>query len=251
MKRYTIIAVAALSVLALGATDASAFLKVEGRYWLVGLGADMNVSGGGSRGSYLDLAEDLGMDDQENFFEGRVEVGLLKNHKLRYAYMPMSWDGGKTLNADITYNGVTYLSNTAVTSELDVVYHRLGYEYDLVDTLGNRLGVIFEVKYFDIDTAVSAATNGRSESYMLILPAVGVTAQVGLPLLAKLEGEITAFTMGSYGYAVDAEAGVNVSPLPFITIAGGYRYLIVSSNQGDDEFDIAFQGPFVALRAGF
>ncbi len=231
---------------------AYALVDLEGRYWFTDMDASLRISEGSVIGTDIDVVDDLGVDDKKNFWEGRITLEL-GNHKIRYGFTSFSWDGKKTITKSIVFAGKTYTASTSVESSLDIVYHRVGYEYDFIDTLDNRIGVILEVKYFDIDSALKASALGydESESLGVPLPAVGVTVQVGLPFLLTVGGEITGITVGSQGYLVDGEAGVNFKPIPLLTITGGYRYLTLHVENEDDEGDFTLSGPYIMLRADF
>lgn len=231
----------------LAGTNAFALVDVEGRYWLTTMDDEVKS---GATGTTLNMVDDLGVDDKENFFDVRATVEL-GSHKLRYGFMPMSWEGTRTTGSAIVFNGVTYPAAT-VNSKLDIAYHRLGYEYDIIDLLNNRLGVIFEVKYFDIDARLTSSL-GQNEtaSVKAPIPTIGVAAQAGLPFLLSVGGEITGMSFGSAAWLVDAEAGVNFKPAPFVVVSGGYRILKVHVDYDDDLVDLSVSGPFVMLRADF
>ncbi|MEK7679870.1 MAG: hypothetical protein AAB356_06740, partial [Deltaproteobacteria bacterium] len=165
-------------------TRADAIVDVEGRYWFTNLDANARISTGSVIGTDLDLVKDLGIDDKKGFLEGRITLEL-GSSKLRYGYVPMKWSGSKTLTQSVVFAGTTYTASTQVDSELKLDYHRLGYEYDVIDSLNNKLGMIFEVKYFDGSASLKAASLGfdKSESFRVPIPTVGIAAQVGLPTM--------------------------------------------------------------------
>ena len=228
-------------------TNAFAIVDLEGRYWLTTMDDEIKS---GTTGDTINLVDDLGVDDKENFFDVRATLEL-GSHRLRYGYMPLNWKGTKTISQDIVFNGQTYSATDTVNTELDIAYHRLGYEYDIIDTLDNRLGVIFEVKYFDIDASLTSTGLNETASVKAPIPTIGIAAQVGLPFLLTVGGEVTGITLGSAAWLVDAEAGVNFKPAPFVVVSGGYRLLKLHLDYDDDLADISVQGPFVMLRADF
>lgn len=245
MKKFAALLVFMATLLV--GTNASAVVDLEGRYWLTTMDDEIKS---GTAGTTINLVDDLGVDDKENFFDIRATVEL-GSHKLRYGYMPMSWEGTKTTGAPLVFNGVTYPA-ASVNSKLDMAYHRLGYEYDIIDVLNNRLGVIFEVKYFDIDASLTSSL-GQNEkaSIKAPVPTIGIAAQAGLPFLLSVGGEITGVSLGSAAWLVDAEAGVNFKPAPFVVVSGGYRIFKLHVDYDDDLVDISVSGPFVMLKADF
>jgi len=233
-------------------SPADAIVKVDARYWFTTFSDSLQISSGSVTGTNINLIDDLNIDDKKNFFDGRVTLEL-GSHKLRYGLMPLSWDGTKVLNQSIVFNGQTYTASTTVDTKLKADYHRLGYEYDFIDLLDNKVGVIVELKYFDADARLSAPSIGLNESGTLKapIPTVGVTAQAGLPFLINVGGEITGISAGSKIYLVDAEAGINFKPAPFVVLSGGYRILKFHVESSNDKVDLTLKGPFVMLRANF
>ncbi len=251
MKRIYIAAFAFLAVIFAG-TSAFALVNIEGRYWFPTLDANARLSNGGIIGTDVDFVNTLGVEDRNNFWDGRVSLEL-GSHKLRYGFTPLKWDGAKTLSQSVTFNGKLYSASTPVESQMKIDYHRLGYEYDFIDLLNNRLGVIFEMKYFDTKARLKASSLGFDESKGLKapVPTIGIAAQAGLPFLLSVGGEVTGVTIGSKAYLVDAEAGVNIKPAPFVTVSGGYRYFKLHLENNDDKANFTLAGPFVMLKANF
>lgn len=251
MKNFCVAVCAFLFVIFTG-TSAFALVNVEGRYWFTNLDAKAKVSNGSIIGSDIDLVNTLGVDDKKNFWDLRLGLEL-GSHKIRYGYIPMKWDGTKAVSQSVTFNGKTYSAATPVESHMKINYHRLGYEYDFIDILNNRLGIILEAKYFDTSTNLKAPALGLNESKSLKVPVptVGLTGQVGLPMLFSIGGEVTGVTIGSKAYLFDGEAGLNIKPAPFITVSAGYRYFKLHLEDKNNKADFLLRGPFVMLRGNF
>lgn len=250
--RRILVAVFALMAAFFTASEASAVVDVDARYWFTDLSDTLKVSSGSIAGTNIDLVNDLGLDSKKNFWEGRITLEL-GSHKIRYAYMPLKWEGSKNLTQSVVFNGQTYSASTNVNSRLKADYHRLGYEYDFIDTLNNRLGAIIELKYFDGDARLQAPAAGINQTATLKapIPTIGVSAQVGLPFLISVGGEVTGIGIGKTAYLVDGEAGINIKPMPFVVISGGYRIFKLHLERSDDLADLTIKGPFVNLKADF
>ncbi len=234
----------------LASSSAHAIVDVDARYWFSNLDANVKATSGGVIGTDIDLANDLGLDDKKNFLEGRVTLEL-GSHKLRYGFMPLKWDGSKTITQTITFGGQTYSASTLVDSELNLDYHRLAYEYDIIDVLSNRLGVIFEVKYLNGEARLKSSAIDEVQKINAPIPTVGLSAQVGLPFLFSVGGEVTGIGIGKQAYLFDAEAAINIKPAPFVVISGGYRIMKLHLEKNDDKGDLTINGPFLNLRADF
>ncbi|HAG50645.1 MAG: hypothetical protein A2X87_08110 [Deltaproteobacteria bacterium GWC2_42_51] len=244
-------ATVAFAMMLFASSSANALVHVEGRYWFTNLDSTIKVTDASIIGTELDMVDTLGMDDQENFWEARVSLEL-GSHKFRYGYMPLSWDGQKTITQAISFAGTTYSASTRVDSSLDIIYQRVGYRYDIIDVLGNQLGVIFDIKVLDIEARLKDSTGVLDKSYSVTapIPTIGIGAQVGLPFLFSVSAEITGVGY-SGNHIIDAEAQVNFNPLPLITVSGGYRIFDVKVEDGDDKVDFKLKGPFLLVRAGF
>ncbi len=242
----------AVFFIALAAKDASALVTAEGRYWFTDLSSTVNVTGGGLTGTDINMVKDLGLDSNKGFPEVRVGFNLGSN-RIRYAFVPLKWDGSATLSRTFNFNGQSFAANDRISSELKAYYHRLGYEYDFIDTLGNRLGAIIEVKYFDIDATVKDSTSGKEESKNIALPvpAIGVAGRVSLPLLFSVNGEVTGISLGSMAYVLDGEASVDYKPVPFVSVTGGYRALVLHLDHSNSRANMTVKGPFLGLKAEF
>lgn len=251
MKRFFIAAVVFFTVILAG-SSAFALVNVEGRYWFTSLDAKAKVSSGSVIGSDIDLVNSFGVDGKNNFFDGRIGFEL-GSHKIRYGFLPMKWDGTQVISQSVVFNGRTYSASTSVDAHLKIDYHRLGYEYDIIDALNNRLGVIFELKYFDTQSSLKASALGFDETKSLKapVPTIGIAAQVGLPMLISLGGEVTGVTIGNKAYLFDGEAGLNIKPAPFITVSAGYRYFKLHLENNDDKGDFLLRGPYVMLKGNF
>lgn len=235
-------------VMLLAVPPAFALVDIEGRYWFSDIDGNIRFADGGA-GTEIDLVNDLGVDD-EDFFDARITLEL-GSHRLRYGFMPLKWEGRNTITRQIEFGDSTFSVSDVVDSELRVDYHRLGYQYNIIDTLDNHLGVIFELKYFDGKASLKTTGVDETEDFKAPLPTIGLAAQVSLPFLLSIGGEVTGITLGSEAYLVDAEASVNLKPVPFVVISGGYRYFRLHAEHDSDLADLTLKGPFVMLRADF
>ncbi len=231
-------------------TPASAVVDVEARYWFTTLDSNLKATNGSVIGTNIDLVNTLGMDENENFFDGRIVLEF-GGHSLRYGFVPLEWSGNGTPTTSINFNGQTYSTSLAVDSELKINYHRLGYQYNFIDTLDNHLGVILELKYFEIDAKLQSSALNETSSFSVPVPTVGLSAQVAIPFLIKLGGEVTGISLGDKAYLYDAEVSLSMKPMPFFDLAAGYRAFKLHVEDGNDVADIEITGPFIMLRGDF
>ncbi|MBI5047681.1 MAG: hypothetical protein HZB54_01840 [Deltaproteobacteria bacterium] len=231
-------------------SSAEAIVHVEGRYWFTSLNSKVKATETSLIGTEIDLVDTLGMDKSKNFWEAKIDLNLLSHH-LRYSYMPLSWSGQKTITQSVNFAGTTYTANARVDSKLDIIYQRVGYRYDIIDTLGNKLGIVLDVKILDIKTNLK--TTGVDKPYSpgtLPIPTIGLGAQVGLPSLLSVGGEVTGIAYGN-NQLIDWEVFVNFNPVPFTTISGGYRTFGLNVKDKDNKVDFSLAGPFLMVNVGF
>ncbi|MCK4738463.1 MAG: hypothetical protein KAT46_00800 [Deltaproteobacteria bacterium] len=228
-------------------------LKVEGRYWYSTLEADAKVSDGSIIGTNINFVDDLGVDATNGFPELRAIIGL-GSHKIRYSFIQLEWEGDETISQDINFAGFTYTATASVDTTFSVDMHSLGYEYDIIEVIGNKVGLIAELKYIDMNAnleASSLAGSDQKDSLLKFpLPTLGVVAQVGIPILF-VNAEVTGISLGEKAYFVDADASINFIPLPLLTISGGYRLINIHVDYDDNVGNINIAGPYLALRFGF
>lgn len=234
------------------ASDVFAGLTLEGRYWSTDLNSRIRIASGTSAGTELNPVDDLGFKEKNKFWEVRVAIGSDGN-RLRYAYVPFKWDATTNLSRSIDFNGKTYTASTQVTSELDIKYHRLGWESSKVDKSGSKFGAIFDIKYLDISATIDAPGLGLHEkkSLQAVIPTLGFVLQVALPLQMSVGGEVTGVRAASDKYLVDAEMQASMKLLPFLHVSAGYRILKVHLEQDNNLGAFTLKGPFALLKAEF
>ncbi|MBI4413800.1 MAG: hypothetical protein HY576_05420 [candidate division NC10 bacterium] len=226
----------------------------EFRYWRPTLESEIVASVPGFPGTTVDPVSDLGLDEEQNAFEGRVGITLLGRHKFRIGYLPLSFDGDRMVTRDITFQGVTFTAGTRVLTDLDVKILRAGYEFDFFKTPVGYLGVLFEVHYFDGEARLrnTAGTQDEKADFRVPFPVLGLAFRAyPITRILSVGAEVVGVTIGSKGHYLDGEASVTLSPWPFVEITGGYRVINLHGEDGDDELDLLLHGPFASLILRF
>jgi hypothetical protein len=230
-------------------------LEFEGRYWMPKLNAnlklsDYNTMGVEILGTDINIKDDLGIDNK-NFFSGRL-ILKLGNSKIRFSYLPIRYEGEKSVTQSVSFGGTTYTANTTVKTELKADMYDLTYEYDAIKGDFGFLGIILGVKYFDLYGKLEASGASEEGKGQAPIPVIGLAGRIYPIKYINLSGEITGLTVGKASI-YDAEAALNVNPIKYVGISGGYR-IIRFSAEGDNEKDKAtlrLHGPFVALMLRF
>src|SRR5207247_9734408 len=129
-------------------------------------------------------------------------------------------------------NGSVCPASAGVVSDLDLHYARLGWIWQLpVITDKLRVGPVVEAKAFVASATLDApATTPRlreTERVAVVIPSAGLALDLSLHPLIDLFAEGSALPLGDRGRVIDAEAGVRVHLVKFLTMTRGYRFVEV------------------------
>ena len=245
---------------------ADAIVEFEGRYWMPDLTAEGKVTSFGISGSDLNFKSELGIQD-EDFPEGRFIWHTGPNSRIRAYYTAAEFEGDQMISQTIKFDGKTYTAGTQVKSNLDLQYFGLGWLWDFTNLLDGKVkaGAILELKGVTGDLSLDAPTLAISESEDLIagLPTLGVSFAVNpfkdeKPYKSEnifsdlgFYAEAAGMSAGTYGYFIDAEAGVKWVPVKFVSVSGGYRVVSLKAEYEDDYAKIELKGPFAAASIRF
>lgn len=249
-----ILAITALLSLLVSTAFADETLSFKGGYLSLSPDGEIAVSSSGVSGTSLDLEDDLGVDDSDDFFlEAALQLG---SFRLFAAYLPINFSGDSVLAEDIAFNGETFVQGSRVESEVDIDIYEAGLAWFLVNMddmpVRIQLGPEVAVKYVDTHVEMQDSDLGLSESedFGVPIPTVGVRGRLAF---ADLLGVV-----GRAGYAeyndnsfMDIDAQVEFSPLPLVGLFAGYRYLDVDIDESDVLIDATFSGPYAGALVRF
>lgn len=205
---------------------------------------DFAVSNGGF-GTRVDMEDDLGFDDSEEFM---VEAGMqLGSFRLTASYLPLKFSGDGTLSRTIEFGGETFIANTAVNSDVDIDLYDVGLTWYLLnfDDLPVRfqLGPELSVKYVEADISMQSGAVSESESVSAPVPTIGLRGKVGLADFLAVAGRVGYLEYDDNSF-LDADVQLEFSPLPLVGIFAGYRYLDIDVDESDVFLDVTFDGPY-------
>jgi hypothetical protein len=226
--------------------------ELEGRYWKPKLDSTIKIVDNGI-GTDVKLVDDLGFDKEKGFGEARLQVKFLNRNKLNFSYLPMKWDADQVLTRTIEFNGQTYTAGTRVQSQMDLKMFKAGYELDFIVDRFGFLGVTFDVMVADNHVELKAPALGTDEKYdaTVPLPLIGLIGRIIPVKWLNATAKVSGLPMGGYGYVLDGEASIEINPVKYLGISGGYRYLRAQGNFNDNSADYKLDGPFAALKIRF
>jgi len=230
-------------------------LEFEGRYWIPDLKGKVKASET-FLDTDVDFKRDLGIKD-ENFPEARLTWYTGPKSKIRLAYTQAGFEGDENLSRTIEFDGETYTAGTRVETDVKVRYLRLGWAWQFID-IGKgavKLGTLLEGKGFWGKVSLEAPDLSppvkELEKFLFGLPTVGIALDINPHKMVNIFGEASGVTAGRYGYVYDAEAGVKLIPVKFLSIIGGYRIFDIKAKHNHDYAKLRFHGPFAGATLRF
>jgi len=254
MRRILILA-AVMSLMAAVPANALVDGEVGARamFWFPDLSGDVQTDVSGVQGTKFDIKDDLNVGD-ENFPSGEAFVRFGRLH-FRVGYTPVKFDGNKQLTRQIVFNNQTFNVNDNVVSQLDLKMIDGEVQFDLlrpdIAVVGFNLGLILKVKYVDgtVELKSTAATEKRD--FKAPIPMVGVAAGVGLIKdMLRADARVTGISY-SGNHLFEGDVFASFSPLPFVSIQGGYRLIDLKIDEDDIEATLKLKGPYVGAQLSF
>lgn len=254
-KKFSLALIILIFTPTLALAQRGVILEFEGRYWIPDLRGKVKAAET-FIDTEVDLKRDLDIKD-ENFPEGRLTWYTGPKSKIRLAYTQAGFEGDEILNRTVEFNGQTYTVGTRVETDVKVRYLRLGWAWQFID-IGKgtvKLGTLLEGKGFSGKISLEAPDLSspvkESEKFLFGLPTIGVALDINPHKILNIFGEVSGLTAGRYGYVYDAEAGIKLIPIRFLSIIAGYRIFEIKAEHNSSYAKLRFYGPFAAATLRF
>lgn len=227
-------------------------LEIEGRYWKPRLDSAIKIVESGI-GNEFKLVDDLGFDKEKDAGEGRLQIKFFRKHKFNFSFLPLKWEGDKIITRTIEFSGKTYTAGTRVQSKLDLNLFKVGYEYDFLTGKYGFLGAVIDVLIGNVGIELKAPELALHEKEEITapLPVVGLMGRLYPFKWFNITAKISGLPAGSYGHILDMEASLQINPVKYVGISGGYRYFEIRGRYNDNSVDFRLDGPFAALMIRF
>lgn len=221
--------------------------------------AEMSVASQslGIRGSTIDFKKDLGLTDRR-FGAVRLEARGGRS-KLRFQYIPITYEQTGTLPRDIVFNGQRYRIGVPVTSMLEWKAYRLAYEYDYIKVDRGFAGFIFELKHTDVTATLQSPLNPTPEftRAKVPLPALGLNFRVYPVPNISITGEVTGIKVPEHlikdttGHYVEVDVYGTVNFTNNVGVQLGYRSLDVGYLVDTDSASFVVKGLYFGIVARY
>jgi hypothetical protein len=197
----------------------------------------------------IDFVQEFAIDN-ERFREFRLVAKPGRKHKLRFSYVPVTYENSTPIQRTVVIGGRPVAVNTTVNSDVDWKIWRYGYEWDFVARSGGIVGLIAELKYNKVtavlsspDTNVTATADATAP-----VPTLGVIGRGYLAKAFSITGEFTAFkipeswseTFNAKFYDFDLYGTLNFGRSAAAQF--GYRSIVTQYLVDDDSGDLKLKG---------
>jgi len=226
-------------------------IEVTGSAWILNSGGQIQANG-----SPIDLVTDLGVQQQQPTFYGRLVFKPARKHRIILEGTPFSIQGNNTINRSVSYHGQTFNVSQTLQSSANLTYFFGGYQYDVLSGPMGHLGFSVGGAYLSALGTITAVQTSTvaSKSETIGLPLAGTEFRV-FPFrghkIFEVDGGLRGMGFGSYGHYVEADGngGVGVGPLLF---QAGYRGVNVDlhvNSNGGSGITARLKGPIFSMTA--
>jgi hypothetical protein len=190
----------------------------------------------GNQGTFFSLKDDL-VPKEAFFYRVRLAYTIKSRHHVSLLYAPLEINGEGRLNNDISFEGVVFPANTALSSTYKFNSYRLTYRFDIVQKSRVEFGLGLTAKIRDAKIALSSAAVASEKTNVGFVPIINfrllcnVHSKIGI----LLEGDALAAPQGR---AEDVLIAV-VYQLPTnLKIRVGYR-ILEGGAENDEVYNFA------------
>ena len=149
----------------------------------------------GIPGDRIDFVKEFDLD-KKTFKQLRIVLRPARKHKLRYEFIPMSYENEANISRSLVFNGQRFNITLPVLAELKWNAMRFTYEYDFVYKDRGFAGLVLDLKYTNVEAALTNALIGREFARAQApVPAIGGIARGYLVPNVSVTGEFTFFKL--------------------------------------------------------
>ncbi|MBL8138459.1 MAG: hypothetical protein JNL48_17685 [Acidobacteria bacterium] len=231
-------------------------IEASFNFWNPTPEAIVNSEALGILGTDIDLVTDLGISKQM-LKDVRVVLRPAKKHRFRINYLPMNYDASTTITREFIFNGLRYRPGLPVQTTAQFKAWRFGYEYDFLYRDRGFLGVLFDVKYTDVNVGLLSPIGDEFTKAVAPLPTIGAVARVYAAKNLALNGEVSYFKIPESasedykGRYMDFDFYATFNPHKNFGVQAGYRSIDVFYDAKNDTGSLTFKGLYFGGTARF
>jgi hypothetical protein len=163
-------------------------------WWNADPALTINSEGLGILGSDIDLIDDLGIE-QKKLGKFNLVLRPATKHKFRFEYLPITYEADTVLRRQIIFNGQLYNVGLPVQTTAQYKQSRFGYEYDFLYMKRGFAGVLFDVKYTDVNVEIASPLRPQPEFTKAVapIPTIGFVGRGYVAPSVSITGEVSFF----------------------------------------------------------
>jgi hypothetical protein len=146
----------------------------------------------GIPGTDVDLVEDLGIVSKRL---RRLNIVLrpATKHRFKFEYLPIQYEAEATIEREFVFNGQRYRVGLPVNTTASFNTYRFSYEYDFLYRSRGFLGVLFDLKYTDVDVELNSPIGVEFTQAVAPIPTIGVAGRGYVTRNVAIGGEFSFF----------------------------------------------------------
>ncbi|MDX2510110.1 MAG: hypothetical protein QNK28_11240 [Desulfobacterales bacterium] len=234
--------------------SADEMVSLKGGYLVLNPDGVFAVSSSNLKGTKVDLDDDLGFEDSEEL-QGEAAISF-GSFRLAGSYLPLRFSGKGILTEAINFNGVNFPAGSEVESDFDLDVYDVALAWHVInlDDLPVRLQIGPELSVKVVDAYASLEETGSNikedDSIFVPIPTVGIRSRVAFADYLGLVGRV-GYMEYSNNSLLDIDAQIEFSPLPFVGVFAGYRYLDMNVDESDIFIDATMDGVYGGVMIRF
>ena len=253
--KHAYVAAALTFLLVLCAAPAAQAFEIgaKGYYWYPKATGTLQVGTFTNSGTEMDLENDL--DITEEGVPGGTLFLKTGKHNLSVSYFQLNFESDVTLGRNIVFAGTQFNQGTKARAEMVWGMADLEYGYDVADIqaflAGATVTLFGRLRFLDAKNKLEGGGNVKENTTQPALPMVGLSARLNVIAdLVSAEAKVAGITYAG-NVILDGTAEVAITPLPFLGIHAGWRYMDLDLDFDETVNDVTFSGPYGYLSFSF
>jgi hypothetical protein len=179
-------------------------------------------------GTQISLSKELKTDPAQ-FFRLRLSYTVNKKHIISALYAPLRLHGSGEVNRPVTFEGITFPSNTLLKSTYMFNSYRIAYRYDFIQNNRINFGLGFTAKIRDAAITLESADTISKKPNVGFVPIINFNFE--WMFANRLSFLLNGDALGApQGRAEDVMAAIQYKSDKDLNLRFGYRFLEGGAN---------------------
>lgn len=216
---------------------------------------ELSLTTGSSLVGTVDFVRDFGITE-EFFSEFRAVLKPGRKHKIRFSYVPFSYDQDTVLQRTIVIGNQPFPATATANADVTWNLYTFAYEWDFVSRSRGFLGLVAGAKYnrVEADVTATATAFGLTQTFVAelfdqdaLVPTIGAIGRGYLGDYVSITGEFGVFKIdgdewrGKF-YDFDIYGAAHLGK--YVGAQVGWRSVVVDFLVDEDAGDLNMKGPY-------